>query len=232
MSKNLKINEKEYTGVSLVTIPTTDGGTATFKDVEEVVTPSGQLSVTENGKYNVENYASVDVNVEGGAEGGVNIDNIVMGTEPSGDVVLNEATFIKPYILMNNLNLVTINAPNVETVDNSALQCSELDYKLENLNIPKCKTIGNYSIAYRAGLTSLVLPKVTSVGNGAFSMCKGLKTIKFGSKLTFVGSIPFSGCNDIDIYVPWADGEVTWTVPDTCIVHYNTVYDENWNVVS
>ena len=234
MSKNLKLNEKEYNGVSLVTIPTTDGGTSTFKDVDEIITPSGQLSITENGAYNIEDYASVSVNVQSESSGGLNIDNVVMGLEPNGDIVLNEATVITPYRFMNNYNLVTVNAPKVQTVDNSAFQCSAIDTKLESLNLPLCESLGNYSLAFRQGLTSLVLPKVTSIGNGTFNMCKELKTIKFGSKLTSVGTNLFSGCTqNMDIYVPCAEGEITWTtLPTTFTVHYNTVYDENWNVVS
>lgn len=38
MSKNLLINEKNYNGVSVVEIPTQDGGKAQFKDVDDIET--------------------------------------------------------------------------------------------------------------------------------------------------------------------------------------------------
>lgn len=69
MSKNVNVNGKSYTGVSQIQLVTTDGGTALFKDVDEITTPSGSVSITENGTHNVAAYASAIVNVAGG--GGV-----------------------------------------------------------------------------------------------------------------------------------------------------------------
>lgn len=41
MSKNVKLNNTNYTGVSTVQLPTADGGTATFQDVDEITTSGG-----------------------------------------------------------------------------------------------------------------------------------------------------------------------------------------------
>lgn len=41
MSKNIKLNNTNYTGISTVQLPTTDGGTATFQDVDEIATSGG-----------------------------------------------------------------------------------------------------------------------------------------------------------------------------------------------
>ena len=69
MSKNVKLNDKNYNGVSTVQLPTDDGGTALFKDVDEIVTPSGTKKITSNGTHDVTNYASVFVEVTSGAGG-------------------------------------------------------------------------------------------------------------------------------------------------------------------
>lgn len=66
MSKNVKVNDVVYNGVSQVRLQTTTGGTALFKDVSEIAEPSGSVSITENGTHNVKNYASAIVNVAGG----------------------------------------------------------------------------------------------------------------------------------------------------------------------
>jgi hypothetical protein len=67
MSKNVKLmldgETKTYTGVSTVQIPTTNGGTAEFKDVDEIVTPSGDKNINANGTYDVSAFARAVVNI-------------------------------------------------------------------------------------------------------------------------------------------------------------------------
>lgn len=72
MSKNVKVNDVNYSGVSKVQLNTIDGGTALFKDVDEIVTPSGSVTITENGLHDVTNYAKALVDVASG--GSTNIE--------------------------------------------------------------------------------------------------------------------------------------------------------------
>ena len=63
MSKNIKLNNTDYSGVSTVQLPTTDGGVASFKDTDEIVIPTGIKEITSNGTFDVTNFAKALVNV-------------------------------------------------------------------------------------------------------------------------------------------------------------------------
>ena len=65
MSKNIIINGTTYSGISTIRSKTS-GGTTDFKDIDEILTPSGSITITSNGTHDVTNYASADVNVESG----------------------------------------------------------------------------------------------------------------------------------------------------------------------
>lgn len=63
MSKNIILDGQTYNGVSQVELPVS-GGTALFKDEDEIIVPAGTKQITANGTgIDVAEYATVDVNV-------------------------------------------------------------------------------------------------------------------------------------------------------------------------
>lgn len=91
MSKNIKLNNTNYNGVSTVQLPTSSGGTATFKDTDEITTPSGSKTITTNGTHDVTNFASAVVNVptSGGSSSDLSIEEKMLCTVSAEDKISN-----------------------------------------------------------------------------------------------------------------------------------------------
>lgn len=93
MSKNVVINGVTYSGVSIVSLPTSSG-TATFKDEGEITVPSGTIQISTNGTHNVKIYENAIVNVP-------------VGVAPSGSITVTEnGTFD-----VTNYASVVVNVP-------------------------------------------------------------------------------------------------------------------------
>ena len=86
MSKNVRVNNVNYTGISQVKLNTVDGDTALFKDADEITEPSGDLEVTENGTYNVSRYKNVIINVP------MEDNSVIINTDQSATITLENNT--------------------------------------------------------------------------------------------------------------------------------------------
>ncbi len=71
MSKNIVLKGSTYSGVSFIDVKTDEGENARFQDTDEIISPSGSLQITENGPYNVSQYAEVIVEVISGENKGI-----------------------------------------------------------------------------------------------------------------------------------------------------------------
>lgn len=90
-------------------------------------------------------------------------------------------------------SLETVNMPNVRGIPDGTFQnCTSL----KSVNLPQAEFIGDYAFAWGRsnGLTSVTLPKVTSLGYGAFSGCHDL----FSVDLPAIQSIDYQAFSDCD----------------------------------
>lgn len=229
MSKNIKLNEKDYNGVSTVQLPTTDGGTATFKDVDEITTPSGTKTITTNGTHDVKNYAQAIVNVP--TSGG------------SGDSS-NDMKFLKALLEMENTQIeedVHFVVPNgIKTIRENAFSKMtndrgdgklyiDLPDTIESIhdkaffyNIkavigqlpPNLKEIKGSPFGYAYNLfypnTIIEIPaSVETIGSLAFYQYQySANTVTFKGTPTSIANNAFQTNKITTINVPWSEGEV------------------------
>ena len=239
---------------------TPSDGRVGFSQVNVDVQPDLRpLSVSENGTYEpdgFDGYSQVSVNVPQK----ITADDVANATI-SGDITLTATTITRAFSFAN-MPITSVNAPNLVSIEprnsiGGAMGGLFADcYSLVSFNAPNLKkvpvetfngcsaltsvpfdnieTIGNHAFRNCSSLSGeLLLPKIKSVGNTSFRGT-GFTTVKFGEKPT-MGTNVFQNCTSLtDIYVPWSQGEVAnapWGATNATI-HYDTVYDENWDVVS
>lgn len=219
--------------------------------VVNVVPDLRPLSVNENGQYSPDGFdgysnVTVDVRPE------VTYDELASGAKPSGDITLS-VTNVATTVFRDKTAITSIHAPNCVSVVNFAFSgCSGVT----EIEFPKLENVGTNAFT-NIRATRIVLPALKTAGAGAFAsqamvrhICVGENvetlaasffnnmlagwSIKLKGKPTSIATNAFASTNSGDIYVPWSEGEVAnapWGATSATI-HYDTVYDSEWNVIS
>lgn len=168
------------------------GGNITVAAIpSSYVVPSGTLNITENGAYDVKNYASATVEVSGGSNEATT-DNIFKkiteGTVLS--IYDNNITKLRPYAFAGITNLKTVELPKCSSMTEytvyttgMALEkkgfCFYACSQLSNVSLPKLTTIECNTFEYCTTLKTIYVPKCTEIGAYAFSNCLQLTSVNF-----------------------------------------------------
>ena len=220
------------------------------------------LSVSENGQYSPDDfdgYSDVTVDVPQKITfesfttgnfpfGDVKIDPSVtdLRTKIQGQLGITSIDFQNvertngdTALFYGCANLRTIYAPNMEWAGNSLFQNCYALYEDGTINLAE------------------IMPVLTTMSSWIFRGCRFVKAIlpatlnktyaKTFGEASRMHTVYFTGAPAVinidvstfdatvtDIYVPWSEGAVRnapWGATSATI-HYNTVYDENWNVIS
>lgn len=162
------IPDSDYDGLSSVTVEPIG---------DEYIIPSGTLNVTANGTHDVKSYASVSVNVpsSGGGGGG--------GSDETLNQLLTNKTLSNSEITEINVDLcrgwqfiTKVDLPNVTTTTSSGYFCYGCT-KLEEVNMPKCTTFGNYSFYNNTALKAIDFPSLTAVASNCFRQCTAATSV-------------------------------------------------------
>lgn len=225
MSKNVNVNGVDYTGVSQVQLKTTSGGTALFKDVDEITTPSGSLNITANGTHDVTNYAQAVVNVSGDSSGedweavakmllsynDAGITENIYTTVPDGITVLRECAFSGLYADNGNQTHFVTLPDSIEVLKG---KCFYYNSKVQIGTLPtNLKKIGSQNFAYAKKCftgTELEIPaSVETIESLAFYQYNGeVNTLTFKGTPTTIANNAFQTNTITTINVPWAEGAV------------------------
>lgn len=179
------VADEDYDGLSKVVVNAIPS---------EYIIPNGELTITENGTYDVTNYASANVNCPTGGDTDIE-DSIVRRTitSYSNDTL----TSVGAFAFHSCTKLTSVNLPKATSLSNSAFNnCTALT----SINIPLVTSITTQSFYGCSALETLNLPSVKTTGTQGIRNCKKLTRVDFGA-VTNIGALTLDSCSLLDTLI-------------------------------
>lgn len=185
------------------------------KIAHEGVKPKGSLDITENGIYDVINFANANVNVPNEA---TEIEDIFITHTLSGNYINDRVTKVKYGTFYEDADLTSVSFPNVTSVESYAFyKCTSLanidiprlqsasQYtfaytKPSSINFPLLETISTYTFAYITVPCSVNLPNLKTTANSSFRDSKGISRVDLAIA-TKIDNLCFYYCNNLETLI-------------------------------
>lgn len=162
------------------------------------ITPSGEIEITENGTYDVTDYASAVVNVAASGSEDLNFDALIEGSVTQ---IESNAEIVRSSALRDLGGLKAASFPNATTINNYAFNNCR---SLESLYLPVAKNITMYVCQHCVSLKGISLPMATGIGLTSFGGCTSMVSA-YLPEVNTIGNSSFSDCNNLsDVYAPKA----------------------------
>lgn len=189
MAQNITLLGASYSDVPAVQLPKSGGGTASFTDIADTTAVAADVA---QGKYF---YDSAGVRTEGTASGGggISMDDFATSAEPSGDVIIPNATTIARNVFQYRNNMRSVYSASVTKIEASAFSTNTGIQTIDLPNVTKLN--GSAVFAWSTNLVSVSLPKLSASNQtGLFQGDTKLEFVDFGFG-TNINSNVFATCN-------------------------------------
>lgn len=163
--------------------------------VVDVPMPSGSISISANGTYDVSSFANAVVDVQGGASD----DNfLIAACEKPGSIYSPAASAVAEYAFWSNTYVKGIELPNARHIGSSAFyQCTSLSFA----SFANCSYIDEYAFLF-AGIETIYIPSCEYIGRLAFNGCYKLSSVSI-PVCSSISSSAFYGCASLqNVYAP------------------------------